>query len=647
MKQFLKSKNKIYFIIEHKGILSALFASLTVLLGFIGYYDASTPYAFIHALIKSFQLFGLTFPEKTELNIGTILASIAAIITVGLTAVLFFFKEQINKKIFQNISNHEHIAVFGLGKIARTFLDDAALNQNIIIIEKDSLYAETYRRRGYAFKSGDAFDKEFLVNSLNFETMQYALISFGDDKTNIEFAKRVIKVYSDLKIQTPIKLIIHINTKSLGTLFHKNFMLQNLENINIKTFSYYEECTRDLFSKYSIDGDSMEYIDSDKELMTVLIGDGELIKRMVYKIISLSHLPNQNRHSIYIINSESDKLLEEIKTYVNYGYDCDYNPDCTREKFPTITLKNLSLEYKTKEFYENDIWKKTNLENIIVCFDDESKNIEVGNSLQERTYLSDSVDKKKVPKIIMGVFSELEMSEAINSDKSEYNNMYTFGNEKDIVNKEHLLNETIDNIAKLIHHGYGNVYEPMKSLMKNDKLSWEKIEEKWFKTSKFSDKLSNIAQARHIDIKLKSLGLQKVAIKSDGQEDILSHNRAILDAKLLQTQTTQEIIEASKEIEKFYDGKTYTVKYWPKNFEDTPLDKMLRMEHNRWNAYHYLEGWKYAPTKVKEKKEHDCLLPIDEFDKDSIKITALYDMYAFLYLPNYLAETGYKIIPMT
>jgi len=650
VKRFFESKNKIYYIIKNKGFLSAIFAAITIVAGFFGYYDFHNEnittydvkneyHGLLHivdALMKAFRLFGFNFPNYEEINIYTGIGSFSALVTVALTAILFFFKDQINKLIFKKISEKEHIGIFGLGQIARTFIDDPDLNQNIVIIDKDTTYAETYRKRGYAFKDGNAFDKEFLKNSLNFEKMEYALISFGDDKINIEFTKQVIKLYKELHIQTPIKLIIHINTKSLLTLFHKNFMLQGLKNINIKTFSYYEECTRDLFHKYTLDGDNKDYTKTHKELKTVLIGDNELIKRMVYKIISLSHFPNQNKHTIYIVNCNADKLLEEIKTYIHYGEDNG------KSKFPTIGLESRSLDYTRQNFYENSIWQAENVENIIVCFDNESQNIEVGNTLQERVYLSSVIDKKKVPKIIMGIYSELEMSSSINDDRSEYNNMYTFGNERDIVNSEHLLNETIDSIAKLIHKGYGEVFDPDKAAPTK-----QSVEERWFNTTKFSDKLSNISQARHIDMKLKAMGLRKISCENTSKKDLLTHNRQMVDVLFKRDNTYTLLIDASKELEKSYQGEFEVKEYLEKlfkNLENSLFGKMIRMEHNRWNAYHYLEGWKYSDEKSKEKKEHDCLLPLNEFNTNTKKITILYDIYSFLYLPNYLAETGYKIL---
>ena len=644
IKDFKSSKNKIYLIINNKGLIVALFAVATVVFGIFGYFiamhnETSLLYKILSSALKSFSLFGLNFPSYEEFNVYTIFASLFAIITVTLTAVLFFFKDQINRKIFKNISNKEHIGIFGLGQISRTFLDDEKLNQDVIIIEKDMTYAEEYRAKGFGVKIGDAFDSDFLNNTLNFETMKYTLISFGNDKFNIEFAKKVIALYQSKNIKTAIKLIVHINDKNLSELFNKSFIMSNMKDvkIHIKTFSYFEECARDLFDKYPIDGDTRDYIDSSKTLQTIVLGDGDLIKRVIYKIIALSHFPNENKHIITIISKDAIKLLEDIKTYIYYGKDNG------TLKFLTIELDALSLDYQRQDFYEHPVWSSENVENIIICYDDESVNIQVSSMLHERRFLAKTIDNEKVPKIIMGVFSELELSKAVCDNKHEYKNVYTFGNQSDVINKENLINEALDGVAKLINNGYADEYS-----LSYQQINQNKVEKKWFNGARFSDKLSSISQARHIDVKIKALGLKKIKVDESklSKEKLFEQNKKALHQALKNQRSIsdEEIITASQEIEKMYNNQEYKVYYFPQSFDATLFDKLVRMEHNRWNTHYYLQGWRYASQKVKAKKEHDCLLPLEKFDKENIKITAIYDMYSFLYLPNYLAETNYRLI---
>ena len=88
------------------------------------------------------------------------------------------------------------------------------------------------------------------------------------------------------------------------------------------------------------------------------------------------------------------------------------------------------------------------------------------------------------------------------------------------------------------------------------------------------------------------------------------------------------------------------IKYFPGEYS-LMLEKLIRAEHNRWNAFHYLNGWTFSEVKSKPKKQHDCLKPLSDFYKPELQLTVIYDMYSILYIPNYLANAGFEIITLT
>ena len=46
---------------------------------------------------------------------------------------------------------------------------------------------------------------------------------------------------------------------------------------------------------------------------------------------------------------------------------------------------------------------------------------------------------------------------------------------------------------------------------------------------------------------------------------------------------------------------------------------MIRMEHNRWSSYQYINGWEYSSLRDDKKKLHNCLLPLEDFEDNEIK----------------------------
>ena len=633
------SSNKVYTVIKHKNSISGFFAIIALISGTLGFLIEG-----IHlfgAIEKSFGLFGFNYPDGAsfESNFFIFIASISAVIAVFFLAVIFFIRDFLDNLYIKKIMSTEHTVLFGLGEINRSFLNsikqvkNQSLISKILIIENDpkNKYIEEYKEIGYGVLVGDALSDNIL-EKLEYKNLKNAIIAMGEDRHNIEFAKQFMDKYD---ADNEIKLIIHIENKDLEILFYSNFINKKDSLIQIKTFSFYEEVAKDLFSKHYIDGDSDKYINSSDEFKTIIIGDGQLFEKILYQIALISHLPNENMHTIYLVDKEADKLFIKIKKSLYYKQE--------KDSFPTLQIIPVSLDQNRLEFYSDTIWNEDNLVNVIVAFDEEGRNLDTAVDLYNRIYLQKAIDKETMPKILFGIYEEMLLSCVVNDDKVEFNNFYTYGNVNYILSYDELIDEESDKIAKLINNGYG--YEYDKQILGQDNIN-----KKWHEKDKFSDKLSNIAQAKHIDMKLKSMGLKKIKYECSNynKNNLLEANQKLILEKVANDRKKigleeEDLIKYSKELEKFWHKQPYKIMYFPKDF-DTLFEKMIRMEHNRWNTYHYLNGWKHAEEKVKPKKEHDCLLALKDFDKDSIQITVIYDIYSFLYLPNYLAETGYKIV---
>jgi len=106
---------------------------------------------------------------------------------------------------------------------------------------------------------------------------------------------------------------------------------------------------------------------------------------------------------------------------------------------------------------------------------------------------------------------------------------------------------------------------------------------------------------------------------------------------------------------------------------DDKKELLARMEHERWNAFHYVNGWdtlttedlrkKYdgrLPLDDKERvhkdedyKKHVCIVNWDELDKVGKDLEKMYKSRKFNFkqydvehvkeIPNILRKTGYKI----
>jgi len=789
IKRFLQLKNIGYLIIKHKNIISVILAIISLTLGTIGFIRNSN--GFWLSVINSLKLFGLDFPTKSEnLNWCIDTAIILVIITLTFTIALIFIKDGMERfQIYISFRN-DHIAVFGLGEASVSFLRSYSKGhrkERIVIIESNpnNKKLDEYRNLGYAVLVGDSLS-ESILQRLNFDKMKYALIAMGSDGLNIELAKSIIKKYKVKEVKTSIKLIVHILNPDLETLF-----IQNLEDINpdrhksylklkskkeetneeekskfkidIKTFSFFNEAAETLFEEHAIDGDSSKYMLSGETFKSILIGNGELIKSVIYQIALLSHLPEENTHKVYIVDKCATDSMMQIYKRLHYS----------KSKFPKLNIEAIDIDKDSNEYFTNSIWSEKNIVNVIIAYEDEADNLNLAIELFNRTFKSKAIENNgKIPKIIFAIYNQLFLSEIINSNKEAFKHFYTFGNSEKVLSYTSLIEEEKDMLAQLIHSGYDGAYKP-------DKLNSSNMHilAKWYDTTEYADRLSNIAQAKHIDMKLKAMGFKKRyvfektndslsvsfigkktkledelmseelfrsyvpannynssentsmekkiryyslrkkatknVVKKEEQKMIikkilLSINRDLLTKKFEKDRISSNVIDDThlikytekltsysnirkgysdkleKEIDKLekefkkaqqspeeklklqkakedaYDKSeqdclselqeksldNIKAEYFPQDF-DTLFEKMIRVEHNRWMAYHYLNGWEYSQIKNKAKKEHNCLIPLENFNNDAMKKAVIYDMYSFLYLPNYLAEAGYEMIPIT
>ncbi|MCX6051040.1 MAG: NAD-binding protein [Campylobacterales bacterium] len=620
---YKNSPSIIYFLLENKPLTLAIVAVAAFIVRFLlGIQSGSAVDALSQAL------------------------GFASIMSASMIAILLYFKDAVNMQLVKRISESGHAVVFGLGEVSTAFLTNESTNNssNYIIFEKSTQNEniEQFRKAGMGVVQGNAFDTEHL-EKLNFETMDYAIVALGNDRLNIELSIMIIDHYKEKQINTPIKIIVHIINQDLNALFHQKFVAPeaNKEHkIDIQTFSFYEEAAESFFENNFIDGESNEIMQSYEDYHIAVVGNGELAMNIIYQATKIAHLPNENKLHVHIVDKDAKAFKQRvIKRYSGI------------EK--VVSLEAVKLDDETLEYFEQkELWHKKNLTHVIVCYDDEEKNIKIATDLFNKTYLSAAIDGALKTRINFAIFNAYKMSAKIDADEESFKQFFTFADIKDICTRENLLDEKTDLIAKLVHKTYADEYAPNALYDLNDKaVDKEEIHNKWYEYSKLSDKLSSIAQSKHIPMKLKALGLKSVPSYKSPKE-LIEYNRKIFDAVLQEERDSLGLTDAflqeySKELPKIWgsdeDKKSINILYFPKEYKSM-LEKLTRTEHNRWNAFQYLNGWTYNEVTSKPKKEHACLLPLSEFEKHELQLTVIYDLYSILYIPNYLANAGYEII---
>ncbi len=570
------------------------------------------------------QAAALSFRDMPDdRDIWIFVAKMFWMITFASAAFSLFLREWSQKQLFDAIKEDNHTAIIGLGELSHNYIN--SLNKSSTIIynnNSQNISSSNFSDKGFAIKE---FSLEEISKELSLSSMYRALINTGNDRNNINMAFEIIETYLNKNLTNPLRLIVRIENRELNALFMSNKIFTGegsnfkSSSIEIKTYSFFEECALKLFDDNFIDGEDNNISNSNEDYSIAIIGNGKLANKIIYEAMKVAHLPNENILNIHLVGINPEQFQHEIRR--SYPYV---------ENIPTIKLHTKRLDYKSLEFYKNHLWDEENLTNIIICHDDENTNLEISSSMQDKTFLQKENIKLKV---LFGVFNQGSIAKKLDVDDENFKIFRSFGNAKEILTVDNLFDDKNHMIAKLVNYTYTLLANEYYETPYNPyaKFEYDKnksiIDKHWF-TTIFTDKTSSLAQAKHIQMKLKALDLrlEQSIIPLD---KLLEHNRKVLDNKF----------------HTHYKGN-YP---FPKNFDSTLFHKTIRLEHNRWNAYHYLNGWLYSNIKNKSIKKHDCLKPISDFPKYFTNEKRLidlieWDIYATMYIPNYLAEAKYIIL---
>jgi len=614
MKQAKKMKP--YFIIKYQGYIIGVLAVVAFFFGFLGFLSLPDKhFSILHSIVLTLGLFVFEWIDYQN----SPLLDLATIFAIGATSFglfLIFFSKYFNNLHIKRIQKKPYELLIGLSEQNIALLEKSYSGEPTIIIEKnrEHTHLEYFKERGFGVKALDANKAIWLLDVTNVSRI---VISTSNDRKNIALGKQLLNFIKEnqdkkkIKEETKRNIYLSIGNRDLSVLFKQNVISNgDNRNTNVFAFSLYENMAKKLFLEHNILGYQRDIIKGSDKFSMIVVGDSDLALEIVYHLAFLSTLPNENPLVLHLVDANADKFKCKIKkTFPKI------------DDIPHLTIEATNIDNETLAFYTDKLWQCDNLTNIFIATKNEEKNLEIAINLQDTTYIKEIGYKRFNTKVLFALYHNLGLGEEINSNRDTFANFYTFGNIEETSTREILFDEDLDYIAKLIHLNYRG----LEVIDKNE------MYDNWIGTSPHK-RDANKTQALHIDIKLLAFALQKKKT-TKRLEDCLRDNRKIFERKL----------ENSDEIKR--ELESYNIEYFPKNFEDRYIDKVARSEHNRWNAFHYLNGWSHNLVRNDEAKEHSCLLQLEVFP-DEVKETYQYDLASVYHMPEYLAHAGYEIIEM-
>jgi len=646
------------FLLNNRKKIFMFLVSFTFLLGLIGYILSDQTSGFFNIINSTISLFWGEF--KDDKSILLEMAKSLAIICFFFGAIFLFFTNIVNDIIVNIIQKRPHNLIIGLSSQNQHYINslectNASDNSktdkksdkksdnssqpsgnSTLIIEANANHdaIERYRKRGFGVIASKA---EETIDTLDhLDNLKMCIISTGSDRQNIALALKLIEKIPPNKKRSKRSIYVRVDNRDLSVLFQDHIKVvgsQTEKGIDLIPHSLQTIICRQLFKEHSVLGLQTKLINGNLPFHIIVVGASKLSIEIIYHLAILAHLPNQNHLTIHLIDTEAKKFCANVEKHF---------PGIAQ--IPQLKLAPLELDSESLEFYRDAIWHRTNLTNIIIATDTDDKNFDIAVNLQDTTYIQETTHKGQSHiKVLFAISSHTGLGSKISDDNVIFANFHTFGDLSQASSEGNLIDEDLELIAKLINHGYNNL--PVDKRINEDDLHDE-----WMALS-LHKKESNRAQASHMDIKLLSLGLKKnktdiTDITDEEFKALLDENRKVFN------QTIPSIVETEKLL------LNYKNEYFPSSFNSLP-DKIARAEHNRWNAFHYLRGFKYGEKKYEQAKIHNCLKPIENFVDVTEKVSAdgtkngtlkqlyQYDLHSVVYIPLYLAHTGYQILPIS
>ena len=352
--------------------------------------------------------------------------------------------------------------------------------------------------------------------------------------------------------------------------------------------------------------ENIKYTDGRMLLSIAVLGNSAYAKEFFKNSIWAAILDDE-RYKFCISYVDKNATLYEgsLKRDCPDLFKQDYDLNFFDANLQTAELSNILKENLSKPNY------------IVIDTGNDEENLKLAIFIRV-FYLQNSKDFDYKPFIALRIQNS-KMVKRVNEysvGNGIFYDFYSFGSDNEIYSHKLLINSPIEKLAINCNAAYDAIYNYINSEetkrngydVNNYKLVYLKKESTVSNYNKNEfEKSSNRAAAIHIKNKLFLMGLKLIECKDSPTEEQLQDNKNALDIldKIINPNDDKDLNILDKNNNKPDDNKNLNI------------EKLKKIEHERWNAFHYSEGWKsptlketfiYNKNNAKEKKKHKYVL---------------------------------------
>jgi hypothetical protein len=592
-------------------------------LGVIGFYQyfelQEQSLSLFTAIYFSLQLFVLEFGAITGKI--PVLLEIARFLAPAVTASGIFLA--IWEPFYKNYQLHRihlwknHLVVCGLSKKAELLIEDFIKQENgkvrIVVIDADESRGSLLhlRKKGVIFLNGNATNEETLLKT-NILHARFLLALTQDEKINIQIAQLATRLYHQypkrILPDTVLQVILHVDdfyTLNIFKEFHEKAELEESDlrpsgsKMDYHVFSIFQLAASYMVDRYSPDQyRSLQELE-DPPAHILILGDTLAAEYLILEAAHMYHFANLKKTRITVVSDDIAHILQKMDALYPF----------LRK---TVDITYISIV----EFFSDNCPVDCNeIAVAFIALHDDGKSIYFSRKLRQLFYSRNQLKKNQNGSIEKGlpdftfppiktllprntalvhIFSDTKVEmkmlniEMVNMD-------HQLCNKKTIVDDR----KAEDFIAQHIH------YEWVKNHAFRDHTGMGSMETEWDEL-KDAQKDSNRLPARHLNIKLRFVNAEFT--DQQGGKEL---NMGMLDEQV-----------------------------W---------NRIARMEHYRWMAEKYLNGFVYTRD-IPDKevmhflnlalKCHPDMVPFEDLTREIQEK----DMFTFRMAPEIARLNNKRII---
>jgi Trk K+ transport system NAD-binding subunit len=524
-------------------------------------------------------------PLPWQLEVARFLApATTALATFGALTVLF--RDQIQRIGLRFASGH--VVICGLGaKGLRLVRDFRANGDRVVVIEKDGSNGDIPEctRMGVPVLVGDARNLD-LLHLAGIVRASVLVSVCEDDGVNVDVAVRAHQFIQQrpARLREPLKCFLHIVDLGLCSLLKQHRLFgRERDRLDVRVFNTYVNSARQLQAEFSLERDLVR-TDDPRTVQFVVVGLGRLGESVALQAAKTSHFANARKLELVLIDRYASDILQRLEgRHPGLSNVCEVS-----------TIDGDICDARVLERIRALSARPDRVTSIAICIDQETQSL--ATSMNLLGWLRD----QPVP-ILVRMTRQHGLSSLLGADATAFpgkERLHLFGILSRTCTRDLLLTEMLDRQARAVQKQY--VESCIKRGLTADKKPamrpWEDLDEN------FRDSCRQ--QADHLSVKLRAIGWEAVPMEQVPTESIPPFPQSVAD-----------------------------------------IEKLARMEHNRWMSERLLAGWRLGqpatPEEGNQRKISPYLVPYDQLPPGIQN----YDREAVGTLPILVELAGMRLQP--